>query len=104
MAKAHFQCEDGISVAELLAILRDCPTKDDEGEEAIVYVLAGNGHLSALTEVIVDDEGSTIMLPEFHSETMQALGTYDEFFGYEPEILPDDEDGEGCELAPVGLN
>jgi hypothetical protein len=103
MARAHFTCPDGLTIGELKAILADCPDTDTDGEDAVVFMLVGNGHLSPLTEVIVDDENSTILLPEFHAETMVELGTYDEFFGFEPEIL-DDEEGEGCELESVGLN
>lgn len=92
MAKARFYVEDGITVKDLKAILSDLPEQDADGDDAVIYVLAGNAHLSPLTEVILDDDGSSIMVPEFHSDLMQMLGSYDEFFGFEPEMGEDGEE------------
>jgi hypothetical protein len=100
MARAHFICDDGITVNELRSILSDCPAEDDDGNESIVFVLAGNGHLSPLTQVVIDDEGDTVLLPEFHVDLMEDLDTFTDFFGLEAE-----EDAEEAgELEPVGLN
>lgn len=99
MARARFSVPEGITVSELRTILADCPDVDDAGDDQIVYVLAGNGHLSELTEVIVDDDGSTVLVPEFHGMVMQELDTYEDFFGFEPEDLPEVDMGE--ELADV---
>lgn len=102
MAKARFSDPDGITVKELRSILADCPDTDDDGDDAVMLVLAGNGHLSALTEVIIDDFGSTVAVPEFHGDTMRDLDTYCEFFGLKPEDLPEVDMGD--ELEPLGVN
>lgn len=102
MARAHFICDDGITVNELRSILADCPDKDEDGTESIVFVLAGNGHLSPLTQVVIEDDGDTVLLPEFHADLMEDLDTFADFFGLEPE--EDTEKGEAAELEPVGLN
>lgn len=101
MAAARFTCFDGITVSELRTILADCPATDVEGDDAVVFVLAGNGHISPLTEVIIDDEQSTILVPEFHGEVMRELETYDEFFGFEPEIRADDDQ---LDMSVLGEN
>jgi hypothetical protein len=98
MARARFSCPDGITVNELKSILSDCPVVSDHDDE-VVYVLAGNGHLSALREVIIDDDNSIVLVPEFHGDVMRALETYGDFFGFEPE-----EEPEVLEFDPVVLN
>lgn len=92
MAKARFSDPAGLTVAQLKSILSDIPEKDSEGDDQVVYCLVGNAHLSPLTEVILDDEDSSIMVPWFHGDTMAELDTYGEFFGIEPEEYEVDDD------------
>lgn len=107
MARARFSCPDGLSIGELRNILADCPTENLDGEEEVIYVLSGNGHISPLIEVIIDDDNSTILVPEFHADVMHELDTYYDFFGFEPEEGVDDEDDvedEDDDQIAIGLN
>lgn len=94
MALARYSDSEGITVKELKAILADLPETDADGDEAIIYLLVGNAHISPLTEIVLDDEKSSIFCPEFHLDTMVELGCYTDFFGLQPEGFEDEDDDE----------
>lgn len=52
---------------------------DDDGNEMNVYIACGNLHSSKMATAFVDEDGDLILVPEFWKETMEDLGSWEEF-------------------------
>lgn len=74
-----FSNTDGITVRELRHVLGQVPDQDENGEENVVLIAAGNCHLSVLTDAVGFEDGTLMLAPAFWVETMQELETWDSF-------------------------
>lgn len=66
-------------VRELRKFLSRTPDVDDDGNEMNVYIACGNLHSSKMVAAFADEDGDIILVPEFWKETMEDLGSWEEF-------------------------
>jgi hypothetical protein len=66
-------------VRDLRKFLSHTLDVDDDGNEMEVYICCGNLHSSKMATAFVDEDGDLVLVPEFWKETMEDLGSWEEF-------------------------
>lgn len=69
----------GLTIRELRHVIGQFEETDVDGNEASIYIAVGNLHLSIAVNIMMDDDGDMILVPEHAQEIMDQLGTWDEF-------------------------
>ena len=70
---------EGLTIRELRHVIGQFEETDVDGNEARIYIAVGNLHLSIAVNIMMDDDGDMILVPEHAQEIMDQLGTWDEF-------------------------
>ena len=71
--------DEGLTIRELRHVIGQFEETDVDGNEARIYIAVGNLHLSIAVNIMMDDDGDMILVPEHAQEIMDQLGTWDEF-------------------------
>jgi hypothetical protein len=71
--------DDGLTIRELRHIIGQFEETDVDGNEARIYIAVGNLHLSIAVNIMMDDDGDMVLVPEHAQEIMDQLNTWDEF-------------------------
>ena len=70
---------EGITVSELRKIIGRIPPNDEDGNETRVFAVCGNLHTAPIKIAALDEDGDLLLVPDFWQETMEDLGSWEEF-------------------------